>query len=416
MTIVQEASLAAIKRVIDVPAAIERLKNAVQIDTITGNEANIVPFFRSEFERLGLEKITVRDFLPGRPNLWGTLRGTGGGRKVLIVGHTDTVHVRGWSERWAGDERESPFSGAVVDGQMWGRGASDLKAGLCTGISALATLNAAGNVLKGDVTLAFVGDEESGEPGSGISAGMRALIAAMKSGEVDLPDFAIYVEPTTLDVYPAHMGFMIVDIAVTGRTSYVGVPEKGVDALKATNAILNALWQLSDRLDRAGNHDLVGRSFILVTSIEGGGYIAVPGECKLSLLRKLRPGESLDVARTEIESAVAAADLHPEIRVTFDYPAGRNHPLGGTPLDGDPTHPAVVRLAEAVQSVRPDRGRIVGGPFWSEAPFLAELGIPTAYFAPGDIQICHGLEERVSLEEYRDGISALSVFLADYCG
>lgn len=416
MTIVQEPSSAAIKRVIDVPAAIERLKNAVQIDTITGNEANIVPFFRSEFERLGLEKITVRDFLPGRPNLWGTLRGTGGGRKVLIIGHTDTVHVRGWSERWAGDERESPFSGAVVDGQMWGRGASDLKAGLCTGISALATLNAAGTVLKGDVTLAFVGDEESGEPGSGISAGMRALIAAMKSGEVDLPDFAIYVEPTTLDVYPAHMGFMIVDITVTGRTSYVGLPEKGVDALKATNAILSALWQLSDRLERAGNHDLVGRSFILVTSIEGGGYIAVPGECKLSLLRKLRPGESLDVARTEIESAVAAADLHPEIRVTFDYPAGRNHPLGGTPLDGDPTHPAVVRLAEAVQSVRPDRGRIVGGPFWSEAPFLAELGIPTAYFAPGDIQICHGLEERVSLEEYRDGISALSVFLADYCG
>lgn len=416
MTFVQGASSAAIRRFLNVPAAIERLRNAVQIDTITGNEANIIPFFRSEFENLGLEKITVRDFLPGRPNLWGTLRGTGGGRKVLIIGHTDTVHVRGWSERWAGDERESPFSGAVVDGQMWGRGASDLKAGLCTGISALATLNAAGTVLKGDVTLAFVGDEESGEPGTGISAGMRALIAAMRSGEVDLPDFAIYVEPTTLDVYPAHMGFMIVDITVTGRTSYVGVPEKGVDALKATHAVLSALWQLSDRLDRAGDHDLVGRSFILVTSIEGGGYIAVPGECKLSLLRKLRPGESLDVARMEIESAVAAADLHPEIRVTFDYPAGRNHPLGGTPLDGDPTHPAVVRLAEAVQSVRPDRGRIVGGPFWSEAPFLAELGIPTAYFAPGDIQICHGLEEHVSLEEYRDGIAALSVFLADYCG
>ncbi|RTM05696.1 MAG: M20 family peptidase [Hyphomicrobiales bacterium] len=415
MTFAEQAN-SAIKRFLDVPAAIERLRDAVRIDTITGNEANIIPFFKSEFEKLGLEKITVRDFLPGRPNLWGTLRGTGGGRKVLIVGHTDTVHVRGWTERWAGDERESPFGGAVIDGQMWGRGASDLKAGLCTGISALATLNAAGTVLKGDVTLAFVGDEESGEPGSGISAGMRALVAAIKSGEVDLPDFAIYVEPTTLDVYPAHMGFMIVDITVTGRTSYVGVPEKGVDALKATNAILSALWELSDRLDRAGNHDLVGRSFILVTSIEGGGYIAVPGECKFSLLRKLRPGESLDVARTEIESAVAAADLHPEIRVSFDYPAGRNHPLGGTPFDGDPTHAAVVRLAEAVKSVRPDRGRIVGGPFWSEAPFLAELGIPTAYFAPGDIQICHGLEERVSLEEYRDGISALSAFLADYCG
>ncbi|RWO70194.1 MAG: M20 family peptidase [Mesorhizobium sp.] len=415
MTSQPPASLLAFHNVLDLPAAIGRLQKAIGIQTVTGNEANIIPFFRSEFERLGLDDITTRDFLPGRPNLWGTLRGAGGGRKVMIIGHTDTVHVRGWSERWVGDERESPFSGAIVDGEMWGRGASDLKAGLCTGISALATLNAAGTSLKGDVTLAFVGDEESGEPGSGVSGGMKALVDAMKTGEVARPDFAIYVEPTTLDVYPAHMGFMIVDITVTGRTSYVGLPEKGVDALKAANAVLTELWRLSDRLAAAGNHDLVGRAFILVTSIEGGGYIAVPGECRLSLLRKLRPGESLDTAREEIEAAVMAADLHPDIRVAFGYPAGRNHPFGGTPLDGDPTHPAVVQLAEAVRTVRPDRGRILGGPFWSEAPFLADIGIPSAYFAPGDIQICHGVEERVSLDEYRDGIVALSAFLAGYC-
>ncbi len=415
MTSPHAVSLPTLRNVLDLPAAIKRLQTAIGAETVTGNEGNIIPFFRSEFEKLGLDDISVRDFLPGRPNLWGTRRGTGGGKRVMVIGHTDTVHVRGWSERWKGDDRESPFSGAIVDGEMWGRGASDLKAGLCMGISALATLKAAGASLKGDVTLAFVGDEESGELGSGVSGGMKALIQAVKMGEVERPDFAIYVEPTTLDVYPAHMGFMIVDITVTGRTSYVGLPEKGVDALKATNTILTELWALSDRVAAAGNHDLVGRSFILVTSIEGGGYIAVPGECTLSLLRKLRPGESLDTAREEIEGAVAAAKLHPEIRVAFNYPAGRNHALGGTPLDGDPSHPAVTRLAQTVRAVRPDRGRIVGGPFWSEAPFLADMGIPSAYFAPGDIQICHGLEERVSLDEYRDGIVALSAFLADYC-
>ena len=99
--------IGAIRGALDFPAAVARLQKAIQIDTVTGKEANIAPLFRSEFQKLGLESITVRDFLPGRPNLWGVQRGLGGGRNVMIIGHTDTVHVRGWAERWQGDERES---------------------------------------------------------------------------------------------------------------------------------------------------------------------------------------------------------------------------------------------------------------------------------------------------------------------
>ena len=50
---------------------------------------------------------------------------------VALVGHTDTVHAEGWTERWAGTKRESPFGGAIVDGHIWGRGTGDLKAGIC---------------------------------------------------------------------------------------------------------------------------------------------------------------------------------------------------------------------------------------------------------------------------------------------
>jgi acetylornithine deacetylase len=54
----------------------------------------------------------------------------------------------------------------------------------------------------------------------------------------------------------------------------------------------------------------------------------------------------------------------------------------------------------------------LGAPFWSEAPFLTRLGIPTVYYAPGDIRICHTLEERVPIEAYRRGILGLAAFLA----
>ena len=62
-----------------------------------------------------------------------------------------------------------------------------------------------------------------------------------------------------------------------------------------------------------------------------------------------------------------------------------------------------------------DRGLIEGAPYWSEAPFLINrLGVPTVYWAPGDIRNCHTLEERVLVKEYLDGIVAFAAFIAAF--
>jgi acetylornithine deacetylase len=245
---------------------------------------------------------------------------------------------------------------------------------------------------------------------------MKALAAAIDAGDVPKPDFAIYVEPTTLDVYAAQMGFFIADIEVAGRTAYFGTPELGADALKATNAILSALWAHSDALAAEGDHRLVGRSFLVVTGIEGGGLIAVPERCRISLIRKLRPGEDLGDARDRLEAVVRGAIAIPDVSVVFAYPAGRDHAVGGTATEVDPGLAPVVQLADTARAVRPDRGRIAGAPFWSEASFLVARGVPTVYLAPGDIRICHSLEERVPVGEYLDGIAILADFIARYCG
>jgi acetylornithine deacetylase len=401
---------------IDRERAIATLREAIGRASITGDEANFVEMLAETLPEVGISGVTVRDFLPGRPNIWGVHKGKGGGRRLLLIGHTDVVHVHGWRERWAGTEREDPFGAPIVDGEIWGRGAADMKAGICTVIEALRALDHAVVKLAGDVVVAFVGDEESGEPGTGVSAGMKALVPAIASGELPRPDFAVYVEPTTLDVFSAQMGFFIADIEVTGRTAYFGVPELGADALKAAHAILAALWVHSAELETRGDHPLIGRSFLLVTAIEGGGLIAVPERTRLSLIRKLRPGEDLAVAKDELEAVARSAVTDPDIRIAFAYPAGRDHPVGGTATEIDQKHPAIAMLSPAIQSRRPDSGRIAGAPFWSEAPFLTGLGIPAVYFAPGDIRICHTLEERVPVEEYLDGIAALAEFIARYCG
>jgi acetylornithine deacetylase len=410
---VDASLIARLKAALDANGALALLRRAVGTPSVTGAEAGFAGVLAEELAAIGATDVSLKDFSPGRPNVRGVLRGASAGPRLLLTGHTDTVHVRGWTERWAGTERESPFCGALVDGAVWGRGSGDLKAGICTTIAAARLLKQAGLPLAGEILYAFVGDEESGEPGSGVSAGMKALVADIASGAAPRPDLAIYVEPTQLNIYSAQMGFLICDITVTGRSAYFGVPELGVDALKASHAILSALFQHSAKLEARAPHGLVGHPFLLVTALSGGGYIAVPGECRISLILKLLPGESLDDAVRALEAAVRGAPLDPAIGLAFAYPAGRDHRFGGTPSETSPDLPFVRLLKEAVRAVRPDRGLVEGAPYWSEAPFLVDrLRIPTVYCAPGDIRNCHTLEERVELQEYLDGVVAFAAFLA----
>jgi len=406
-----------LREVLDADDAVALLRGAIGRNSITGNEANFVAYLNEQMRARALTAIETADFLPGRPNIWGERRGNGGGKRLLFIGHTDTVHVDGWAEHWAGTAHADPFAAPVIDGQIWGRGAGDLKAGICTALAALSLLDKAGIRLAGDVAFAFVGDEESGQPGTGVSAGIKDYVARIEAGAIPKPDFTVYVEPTQLSVYSAQIGFFIADITVTGKSAYFGVPELGKDALKASHAIMSALWNHSDAVAARAEHDLIGRGFLLITGLKGGGFIAVPEECTLSLIRKLLPGESLDTAAAEMEAVIRGAVTDPDIRIDISYPAGRDHPLGGTAAEIDRHAPEVAMLSKAVADAMQGRGVIEGAPFWSESPFFVnQLGTPAVYCAPGDIRNCHTYEERVDVEEYLAGIVAFASFIAEYCG
>ena len=406
-----------LRALLDEESAIRLLQRAIACESITGNEASFGSLLADELKRLAAQNVILRDFQPNRPNVWGLRKGHGEGNTLMFIGHTDTVHVNGWQAHWAGTEREDPFSGAIVAEEIWGRGAGDLKAGICATLAAAELLDRTGIQLAGDVVFAFVGDEESGQLDTGVSAGIKALVPVLEAGELPKPDFAIYVEPTQLAVYPAQMGFFIAEIKVTGRPAYFGVPELGKDALKAAHKALEALWEHSQDLESRGDHPLIGHAFLLVTEITGGGYIAVPGECRLSLIRKLLPGEDLDEAAGELERVVHNAVSDPEFAIEVTYPAARDHDIGGTPVEIDSDHPAITQLLARVDQVLPGRGGIAGAPYWSETPFLVnKLGIPAVYFAPGDIRNCHTFHERVPIEDYFSGIVALAAFMVDYCG
>lgn len=402
-------------RHLDTQAATRLLSRAVGAASVTGDEARMVDMLRPEMERLRLSP-RVEEFLTGRPNVTGRRPGAGTGPDLLFIGHTDVVHPRDWADHWAGQPQQDPFGAAVIEGELWGRGAADLKAGICTTLAALDLIDRSGIRLAGSVSFAFVGDEESGEPGTGISAGVRHWADAVTSGRLPRPDLAVYVEPTRLQVLPVQIGFYIAEVKLTGQSAYFGRPDLGRDALRAAHSVLQAIWDHSDRLSAAAEHPLLGRAFTLVTGLQAGGLIAVPGECRFSVIGKLLPGDSLDCVTAELEAVIRAA-TPADIGIEIAFPAGRDHPRGGSPAGIAVDHDLVTTLSTCIASVRPDRGGIEGAPFWSEMPFLTQtIGIPAVYCAPGDISICHTNFERVPLKDYHDGILAFAAFIATTCG
>ena len=407
--------IARLRPLLDRARANDLLSRAVQAASVTGDEARMVAMLEPEMARLGLNPI-VEDFRPGRPNITGRRTGAAAGPELLFVGHTDVVHPGGWADHWAGAPQQDPFGATILDGDLWGRGAADLKAGICTALAALDLLDQAGVRLAGVLSFAFVGDEESGEAGSGISSGVRHWAQSLVAGRKTRPDLAVYVEPTRLQVLPVQIGFYIAEVTLTGQSAYFGRPELGRDALKAAHQVLTAIWAHSDALAARSDHPLLGRAFTLVTGLPAGGLIAVPGRCRFSLIGKLLPGDNLDQVTAELE-AVIRASVPDGIDVKITFPAGRDHPRGGSPAGIALDHPLVTGLSSCLSAVRRGAGGIEGAPFWSEMPFLIDMvGIPTVYCAPGDISICHTNFERVPLADYHDGILAFAAFIAITCG
>lgn len=402
----------------DTNADISLLQEAIAIESVTGNETPFAHFLATKMNDLGLQTGRHK-FLPGRENVWGTTpnRHDRNHSSLMFMGHTDTVHSRGWKQFWQDDARSDPFKATYKDKKIWGRGACDMKGGICAVIAGLRLLQQTGFEIEGKITLAFVGDEESGEPGTGVSAGTKDLVDKIATGKIATPDFVVYVEPTRLDVYTAQIGFFIVDITIMGKTAYFGTPQHGVDALQASHEILSRIWAYNNELSKRPAHDLVGASSILVTSIEGGGLIAVPGRCQLSLIRKLRPEEDLDEAVAELEAVVDAGTLTEGLSVSFNYPARRDHSKGGSSVEIRQDTPAVLLLQACLQEVGPNSGKTGGAPYWSEMPFLVnQVDCPAVYCAPGDISVAHTFEEHIEVNEYLAAVRSFALFMARFCG
>ena len=156
--------------------ATDLLRELIRLDTVNppGNETPAGELLRDYLEDAGVTcQLLARD--PERANLIARIPGRGDGKRLLLLGHTDTVLAD--PEEWAVD----PWSGALRDGCVWGRGALDMKGQVVANAVAMASLAREGFRPAGDLILAATADEEVGTTGYGLSWLCRAHPDAVRA-------------------------------------------------------------------------------------------------------------------------------------------------------------------------------------------------------------------------------------------
>jgi acetylornithine deacetylase len=376
------------------------LADLVRINSInptlapTGNgEAEIGEYVAVALGSLGLE---VQKFEPepGRVSVVGILRGTGApsgqAKSLMLNAHYDTVGVEGMDE---------PFSAAIRDGKMFGRGTYDMKGSLAAQMAAVKSIVDTGQRLRGDLVIAAVADEEYG------SIGTRDLIRHIKT------DAAIVTEPTAARVCLAHKGYLWIEVETIGRAAHGSKFEQGVDANMRMGRFLGELEKLERDLRARPPHPLVGPPSLHAAMIHGGeGLSTYAASCKLQVERRTIPGEpEAQVVRElqEIVDRLTAADpaFKATVRSYFVRDAFE-----------------VARDAEIVQAVGRAAAKVlerepeyVGDTPWMDAALLQAAGIETVVIGPAGGG-AHAAGEWVELESVAQIAAILAEAAIDFCG
>lgn len=362
--------------------------------------------------QIPLDDTMAADGFPGteaaRAEAWGLvgrLPGLGDGPTLMLNAHVDVVPP-GDLVTWA---RADPFSGLVVDGQVHGRGACDMKGGLVAALWAVAAIQRAGAPLRGDLLLACVESEEDG--GLGTFATLRRGWTA---------DACVVPEPTSLDLVPASAGALTFRLHVHGLAAHASRRTEGVSALDKLMPIIAALRNLETR--RNVEVDSLMRRWpiaypISIGMVSGGVW---PSSVPDLITADGRYGVALDEsesdARRDLEAAVAqACSNDPWLRdhpVEVQWWGGQFGP-GRLPATSD----LIERMRRAYTAVADGRAQEVwGAPYGSDLRLLAGAGIPTLHFGPGDAALAHAPNESVPLAEVHIAARALTALALDVCG
>ncbi|MDF1509287.1 peptidase [Robertmurraya sp. DFI.2.37] len=399
---------------------IKLLQQFVQAKSTQGNEKGVQQLVREELQRMGLEvdvwepdgrRLAEHPFFAsprrefsGSPNVVGVLKGTGGGRSIILNGHVDVV-PEGDLQKWEDD----PYSGKIVDGKIYGRGTTDMKGGNVSLLLALQAIQALGIRLKGDILFESVIEEESGGAGT-----LAAILRGYRA------DAALIPEPTNLKIFPKQQGSMWFRINVKGQSAHGGTRYEGVSAIEKSMSVMNHILQLEKiRNERVQDplYNQIPIPFpINIGKISGGDwpssvadFVQIEGRIGVS------PDETMDEAKEEMEKWIGRLK---EIDPWFEQSPPQLEWFGARWLPGaiEQEHKLMKILVEKFQEALDEEPVIEASPWGTDGGLLTAIGdTPTIVFGPGVTELAHHSDEYIEIEKIFIAAEIIALTLLEWC-
>lgn len=355
---------------------IKFLQTIVSIDSCDppGGELEVAKLVHEQLLSLGVES-DLDEFLPGRANVLGRIRGSGEKAALVLSSHMDTVPVG--TVPW----KRSPFSGSIESGRLYGRGATDMKSALVSMIGAAGSLMKKAHLLKGDVVLAFTAGESANLLGARrfVEQGLKNEIGAFLCGE-----------PSGLDVIIVEKAALWLRATATGKLGHVS-GATGVNAIDVIYEFLGALRQVKLNFPP---HPLLDDPTIRVGRIEGGSAVNLtPDRCIVDLDIRLPPGIDHHQIVRLIEGI---APEHVAISILDFKPA----------VESLPDDDFVTLCSKICSRHRGEFPAIKGVSYYSDGTVLLEgLSVPFAIIGPGDLGLSGQPDESVSIDNVLKAIN-----------
>jgi acetylornithine deacetylase len=401
------------------------LQKLVQTPSLPGQEQAAQHLVAGKLQTLGLAVDVISselsdlqnhpafcdDGVPFRDRLnvvgrWrGQAQARGNARSLILNGHIDVVPT-GSESLWS----ESPWSGVIREGQLYGRGSCDMKAGVTANIFAIQALQSLGFRPAADVLVESVIGEESGGVGT-----LTTIVKGFKA------DAAIITEPTRLRLCPVQSGALTFRVKVAGRAIHACMKPYGVSAIEKFFVLLEGVQQLERRRHVEYKNPLYEDPNNIApvnfgTLRSGEWPSTVPDELVVEGRFGVLPGESTDAARQAMAAALANAAQqdswladHPPILEWFEG----QFESGQTSQDS----PIVRAIAEGHEQTFGKAPVVQGVTYGSDLRLFTNHGdTPAVLYGPGSIFDAHTVNEHVDLEEVVAGTKVLACIVSRWCG
>jgi acetylornithine deacetylase len=401
--------------------AIQFLQELIRIPSITGNEEQAQLFFADYLRKIDLEVESLfpqkadlqkhpafsDDGLPlgKRPVIVGLMRGANSkGRSMILNGHMDVVPT-GDESMW----QDGPWSGAIRDGKIFGRGSCDMKGGLIAGALALSAIRKLKIRLDGSVWLQSVIGEESG--------GVGTLAAVLNGYRADA---AIVLEPTCMAICPVGAGAASFRIHIRGKAAHGAMRHEGVSAIEKFQIVLSALQEFEKTRHRDFHHPLYKAGTyvapISVGKIQAGDWPSTVPELLTAEGRfGIFPGEKIETARKVFADAIQSAAKQDiwlrENPPNIEWFEGQFE-SAETPTDSD----IITAIKTNHWQIHGKEPEVHGVTYGSDLRFFTNNAeMPAVLYGPGDVRVAHSVNEFVPIDEVVNVAKIVALTILNWC-